>query len=172
MADVSPSIEALLSEERRFPPSQEFIDQANVSDPDVYQRADADYEGFWESWAEELHWFEKWDKVLQWDPPFAQWFLGGKTNISYNCLDRHLEGAAPQQGRHRVGGRAGRLAGLYLRRPAPGSVPLCQRTEEPWGEEGRQGNDLHAHDTGACHCHARLRPHRRASQHRFWRLQP
>ena len=92
MADVSPSIEALLSEERRFPPSQEFIDQANVSDPDVYQRADADYEGFWESWAEELHWFEKWDKVLQWDPPFAQWFLGGKTNISYNCLDRHLEG--------------------------------------------------------------------------------
>ena len=79
---------------------------------------------------------------------------------------------APQQGRHRVGGRAGRLEGLYLRRPAPGSLPLCQRTEEPWGEEGRQGNDLHAHDTGACHCHARLHPHRRAPQHRFWRLQP
>ena len=92
MADNTPSIEALLSEERRFPPSAEFTAQANVSDPAIYEKADSDYEGFWEDWANELHWFKKWDKVLEWDPPFAQWFTGGKINISYNCLDRHLDG--------------------------------------------------------------------------------
>ena len=92
MADNTPSIEALLSEERRFPPSAEFTAQANVSDPAIYEKADSDYEGFWEDWANELHWFKKWDKVLEWDPPFAQWFTGGKINVSYNCLDRHLDG--------------------------------------------------------------------------------
>jgi len=52
--------------------------------------ADQDPEGFWESLARELHWFKRWNKVLQWDPPFAQWFAGGHINLSYNCLDRHL----------------------------------------------------------------------------------
>ena len=92
MADTTPSIETLLSEERRFPPTAEFIAQANASDPAIYEKADSDFEGFWEDWAKELHWFKKWDKVLEWDPPFAQWFTGGKTNLSYNCLDRHLDG--------------------------------------------------------------------------------
>ena len=92
MADNTPSIEALLSEERRFPPSAEFTAQANISDPAIYEKADSDFEGFWEDWANELHWFKKWDKVLEWDPPFAQWFTGGKINVSYNCLDRHLDG--------------------------------------------------------------------------------
>ena len=93
MADTTPNIEALLQEGRRFPPPEEFAAKANIRDPRVYEEADRDFEGFWARWAEELHWFKKWDKVLQWDPPFAQWFLDGKTNVSYNCLDRHLEGA-------------------------------------------------------------------------------
>lgn len=92
MVDNTPNIEALLHEDRTFPPSSEFSSQANVRDPEVYQEADKDYEGFWANWAEELHWFKKWDKVLEWEPPFAQWFLGGKTNVAYNCLDRHLSG--------------------------------------------------------------------------------
>ena len=172
MADVSPSIEALLSEERRFPPSQEFIDQANVSDPDVYQRADADYEGFWESWAEELHWFEKWDKVLQWDPPFAQWFLGGKTNISYNCLDRHLEGARRNKAAIVWEGEPGDWQ-VYTYGDLHREVCRFANGLKSLGvKKGDRVIDLHAHDTGACHCHARLHPHRRAPQHRFWRLQP
>ena len=57
---------------------------------DRYQRALADPEGFWAGFAEELDWFKKWDQVLDWQPPNAQWFLGAKTNMSYNCLDRHL----------------------------------------------------------------------------------
>ena len=83
-------IEALLQEERTFPPPQEFRRQANAADPKVYEEAQRDPEGFWAKLAEELHWFEKWEKVLDWDPPHAQWFTGGKINVSYNCIDRHL----------------------------------------------------------------------------------
>ena len=84
------SIDALLQEDRRFPPPEEFAKKANVQDPGIYDEADRDFEGFWARFAEELHWFKKWDKVLEWDPPFAKWFVGGKLNVSYNCLDRNL----------------------------------------------------------------------------------
>ena len=93
MVDNTPSIEALLQEDRTFPPPAEFAANANIHDPAVYQEANDDYEGFWSRWAEQLHWFKKWDQVLKWDPPFAQWFVGGKTNVAYNCLDRHLTGS-------------------------------------------------------------------------------
>ncbi|HZY64421.1 MAG TPA: acetate--CoA ligase [Rubrobacteraceae bacterium] len=72
-------------------PPEEFVQQANVTDPSVYEKAAEDPEGFWASWARELHWFKEWDKVLEWDPPEAQWFVGGKTNVSYNCLDYQIE---------------------------------------------------------------------------------
>ena len=86
-------LDDLLQETRLFPPSDEFRAQANLSDPDVYERAAADPEGFWAGWAEELDWFEKWHTVLEWNPPHARWFLGGKLNVSHNCLDRHLGGS-------------------------------------------------------------------------------
>jgi acetyl-CoA synthetase len=92
MEETKGGIDALLKEDRYFPPSAEFANLANVQDPDVYEKAEADFEGFWADWAEELSWFKKWDQVLQWDPPFAQWFTGGEINVSYNCLDRHLDG--------------------------------------------------------------------------------
>ena len=90
MVEQTGNIEALLQEDRRFPPPEEFARRANVSDPRVYEEAEKDLEGFWARFAEELHWFKKWDRVLEWDPPHAKWFTGGKTNLSYNCLDRHL----------------------------------------------------------------------------------
>ncbi len=90
MVENAGNIEALLQEERRFPPPEGFAEQANVRDPGVYEEAGKDFEGFWARYAEELHWFKKWDKVLDWDPPFARWFEGGKINVSYNCLDRHV----------------------------------------------------------------------------------
>ena len=83
-------LDDLLRETRLFPPSDEFRARANLSDPRVYERAAADPEGFWAGWAEELDWFEKWHTVLEWNPPRARWFLGGKLNVSHNCLDRHL----------------------------------------------------------------------------------
>ena len=86
-------IEALLQEDRTFPPPEEFRNRANIADPKVYEEAQRDPEAFWARFAEELDWFKKWDQVLQWDPPHAKWFVGGKINVSYNCVDRHLASA-------------------------------------------------------------------------------
>src|SRR5215210_370191 len=90
---ISPEIDALLREERAFPPSEAFRAQANVRDPRVYEEAARDPEGFWENFARELEWSQPWTKVLEWNPPHAKWFVGGKINASVNCLDRHLKGA-------------------------------------------------------------------------------
>ena len=92
MAEMGPAIESLLHEGRQFPPPPDFAKKANANDPGIYERAARDPEAFWEEMAKEIDWFTPWEKVLQWDPPFAQWFVGGKLNISYNCLDRHLKG--------------------------------------------------------------------------------
>jgi acetyl-CoA synthetase len=88
---MSDQIDALLQEHREFPPTSEFRKNANVSDPAIYSKARSDRERFWESWAEQLDWHTKWDRVLDWDPPHAKWFVGGKLNASFNCLDRHLD---------------------------------------------------------------------------------
>jgi acetyl-CoA synthetase len=84
-------LEVLLKEEERFEPPDEFVEQANFSDPAVYDEADQDFEAWWEGWAKELDWFEPWETVLEWDAPWAKWFQEGKLNASHNCLDRHVE---------------------------------------------------------------------------------
>jgi acetyl-CoA synthetase len=89
------TIESILDEQRLFPPPPGFAQGAHISSPEQYQqlcdRAQANPEQFWADLAaQELHWFTPWEKVLDWQPPFAQWFVGGKINLSYNCLDRHL----------------------------------------------------------------------------------
>ncbi len=92
-----PTIESILQEERLFPPTAEFSGQARIKSLEeyksLYDRAKADPLKFWSELAEqELHWFQKWDTVLDWsNPPFAKWFVNGKINLSYNCLDRHLD---------------------------------------------------------------------------------
>ncbi len=90
-----PTIESILQEKRLFPPSPEFSQNAQIKSLEDYQqlydKAQADPQKFWAGLAEtQLEWFKKWDTVLDWQPPFAKWFDGGKINISYNCLDRHL----------------------------------------------------------------------------------
>jgi acetyl-CoA synthetase len=93
---TQPTIESILQENRSFPPSAEFASQAAVKSLDAYKQlyetAKADPTGFWADQAtKELHWFKPWDTVLDWsNPPFAKWFDGGKINLAYNCLDRHL----------------------------------------------------------------------------------
>ena len=89
---AEPTIEAYYLEERTFPPPDEFRANALVSDESLYKEADADWEAFWARQAEELvTWFEPWHTVCEWELPFAKWFVGGKLNVSYNCLDRHVE---------------------------------------------------------------------------------
>jgi acetyl-CoA synthetase len=84
----------VLQEERIFPPPPEFSAQAHIKSEGELEKlrveARDDPESFWARMAEELHWFKKWDTVLKWEPPHAEWFAGGKINLSYNCLDRHL----------------------------------------------------------------------------------
>ncbi|MBI2071082.1 MAG: acetate--CoA ligase [Elusimicrobia bacterium] len=84
------TLEDLLIEKRRFPPSKEFRDQANVKKENIYKEG-ARALKFWEKRAGKLVWSKKWKKVLQWKEPFAQWFVGGKLNASVNCVDRHLD---------------------------------------------------------------------------------
>lgn len=90
-----PTIESILQEKRLFDPPAEFSQNAHIKSLEEYQqlydKAQADPQKFWAELAEtQLQWFQKWDTVLDWQPPFAKWFVGGKINISYNCLDRHL----------------------------------------------------------------------------------
>tara|TARA_Y100001936_G_scaffold219730_1_gene233305 strand:+ start:5103 stop:7058 length:1956 start_codon:yes stop_codon:yes gene_type:complete len=90
MSDAG-ELDALLQEDRRFRPPATFVDQANINDRDIYESAASDPEGYWSKWAAELDWFEPWQRVLKWSPPHAEWFIGGRINVSYNCLDRHVE---------------------------------------------------------------------------------
>ena len=83
------SIENLGYESRHFPPSAEFVAQANFK-ADIYANADADRLAFWESQARELTWDQPWSTVLDWQVPYAKWFVGGKLNASVNALDRHV----------------------------------------------------------------------------------
>ncbi len=86
------NLNTLLKENRTFAPPEEFKAKANFNDPDVYERAETDPEGYWSEQAQKLSWFKPYDKVLDWDPPHAKWFTGGKLNAAYNCVDRHREG--------------------------------------------------------------------------------
>ena len=88
---MSEAIEALLAEGRTFAPSDAFTSRSLVTDRSLHDQADADLEGFWAAQAEALvDWYEPWEAVLEWDLPFSKWFVGGKLNVSYNCLDRHV----------------------------------------------------------------------------------
>src|SRR5690242_17674416 len=86
---MSDQLDTLLDEQRRFPPAPGFTAQANAQ-AEMYPRAAADPEAFWAGEAGRLDWMKPWDKVLVWTPPHAKWFVGGKLNVSANCLDRHL----------------------------------------------------------------------------------
>src|SRR6266853_4370054 len=90
----SSDIQSTLKEQRVFEPPSEFSSRAHIKSMADYERlyeeADRDPETFWANIARELDWFEPWNKVLEWNVPWAKWFVGGKTNISHNCLDRHV----------------------------------------------------------------------------------
>jgi acetyl-CoA synthetase len=91
---MSQSIDSILKETRVFQPSPEFSQEAHIKSLEQYERlyrdAEEDPEKFWGEIAGQLHWFRKWDRVLEWEAPWAKWFVGGQINLSYNCLDRHV----------------------------------------------------------------------------------
>src|SRR4051812_23117218 len=89
-ADNKGTIETLLHEERVYTPSPEFVAQANMADPAVYERAEQDPEGFWRDATRVIDWFKEPNDVLDWNPPFAKWYKDGVLNACYNAVDRHL----------------------------------------------------------------------------------
>src|SRR5690606_3268756 len=93
--EMSDSIQSVLQESRTFAPPESFRARAHLKDlaefQAMYRRSLEDPEGFWGEAARMLHWFEPWRKVLEWNEPHAQWFVGGKTNLAYNCLDLQIE---------------------------------------------------------------------------------
>jgi acetyl-CoA synthetase len=94
----SGQVDTIMQEARLFPPPPEFADKARIKSLAHYEAmwhaAAHDLDAFWGSEAAAIHWFEPFTKVLEWNEPFAKWFVGGKTNASYNCLDAHLDSAA------------------------------------------------------------------------------
>jgi acetyl-CoA synthetase len=92
MATRENTIDTLLTEDRSFAPPEDFRERAHVTDDAPFRRAEADPEAYWAEWASQLHWFQPWSEVLRWNAPQAEWFVGGKLNAAYNCLDRHLDG--------------------------------------------------------------------------------
>lgn len=102
---MSEALSNLGSENRTFAPTEAFASQANAKQ-EIYERADKDYLAFWEEQASALYWHKKWDQVLDWQSPFAKWFIGGKLNASYNALDRHV-----------LEGRGDRIAFLFEGEP-------------------------------------------------------
>jgi acetyl-CoA synthetase len=88
---MTENIETLLKESRLYHPSARTTAAAYIKDYESeYQKSIADPEGFWSRMANELHWFSPWTQVLEWNYPWAKWFVGGTCNIAYNCLDRHV----------------------------------------------------------------------------------
>ena len=130
MADNQTAIESSLQENRVFPPPPEFSAKAHIKSREEYERlyreSIDDPEGYWGKVASELHWFKKWDRVLDWKAPYAKWFVGGKTNVAYNCLDRQIElgrgdkaailwEGEPESGRPGSGGSVHRITYRTLR---------------------------------------------------------
>ncbi len=136
------SIDSVLQESRVFPPNPDFAQAAHVRNLDDYQalwnRAKDDPEGFWGEIARDrLHWFKPFDKVLEWNAPYAKWFVGGQTNAAYNCLDRHLDGPRRNKAAIIWEGEPGDRRVLTLPGPPPRGLPVRQRAEVPRHPEGR-----------------------------------
>jgi len=128
------AIESILQENRLFPPSAEFAQNATIKSFEEYQqlyaKAKADPQAFWSQLAEkELHWFEKWSETLDWQPPFAKWFVNGKINICSTVLT-DISPPGDVISRHHLGRRTGRQPHHYLRTATPRSVSICNALKE------------------------------------------
>jgi acetyl-CoA synthetase len=151
-----PEIENLLAEKRTFPPDPAFAAQANVTAA-IYDEANADYVGFWERQAKDrLSWYTPFGQTLDWDLPFAKWFVGGELNVAYNCVDRHVErGLGDRVAYHWVGEPGDTRTLTYadlMRESSKAANALLEL-----GAARVTGSRLHAHDPG---CRSRCSPAR------------
>ena len=128
---------------------------------DLYEEAERDFEAFWAKIARErINWSKPFETTLEWDLPFAKWFVGGELNITYNCVDRHVERGLGDKVAYHWIGEPGDTRTHHLRRPPPRGPEGRQRAQGARHQDGRPGRDLHADDPGAADRDARLRPAR------------
>ena len=163
-------LEELLDQET-FSPPEGFKEQAVVSDDAIYEQAE-DYEAFWAERAEALHWDTKWDQVLDWsNPPFAKWFVGGKLNVSYNCVDRHVEAGNGDRVAYHWRGEEGEELDVTYADLHRDVQKFANALKDARRLQGRRRRDLPADDPRGRGGDARLRAHRRDPQRRLRRLQ-
>ena len=133
-------IESMMQEGRTISPSDTFKQNAKLKSEaeyeKLYRQSLDDPETFWGDVANELHWFQPWDTVTEWNEPFVKWFVGGKTNIAYNCLDFQIEQGRGDKQALLLGGRTGRQTHLHLPRTAHGSVQIRQRLKRSGRQKG------------------------------------
>ncbi len=162
---------AELLDQETFDPPAEFVENALLTDPAIYEEAAKDPVAWWEKQAEDLHWFEKWDTALdESNPPFYKWFRAARSTPSYNCLDRHVDDGKGDKVALPLARRGGRAARRDLRRPAGRHQAAGQRPDRQRRREGRRGRDLPADDPRGRGGHAGLRAHRRDPQRGLRRL--
>ena len=136
----------------------------------MYRQADQDPEGFWSECARELAWFKPFDKVLDWKPPFAKWFIGGELNASYNCIDRHLAGPRRNKVAFIWEGEPGDPRVLTYQMLADGGLALRQCASEPRRCKGDRVVDLYAAGARSGDRDAGVRADRRDSFGDFRRI--
>ena len=174
VSDVRNDIESVLHEQRKFECPEEFSQKAHIKSLEEYERiyreSVEDPEKFWGGIASELHWFKPWDKVLEWNRPWAKWFVGGKINLSYNCLDRHVQTWRKNKAAIIWEGEPGEVRTLTYQQLLTRSAEVRERPEVARREKRRPRRHLHGHDAGAADRDAGLRPHRRAAHGRLRRV--
>ncbi len=178
MADTASTSEGNLEQQleemlqiETFDPPEAFREHALLSDPAVYDKADADWKGWWTEQAKNLHWFkEPTTDVNESNPPFYKWFEDGKINASYNCLDRHVEAGKGDKVAYHWRGEEGEERDVTYADLLRDVQRLRQRAEGPGDREGRRRRDLPADDPRGRRGDARLRAHRSAAQRRLRRL--
>ena len=145
------SIESVLTEKRSFPPPPEFAARAHVKSwaeyEQLYRKAADDPEGFWASVAGELRWESPWQRVLDWKLPYAKWFVGGKLNVSVNCLDRHLASARKNKAAILWEGEPGDTRVITYAQLHREVCMAANALTELGVKRGRPRRDLHADDS-------------------------
>ncbi len=162
MSVSAKTIDTLLDERRTFAPSPEFLANAKVTDQSLHDAAAADPEAFWAEQARKyVTWYRPFDKVLEWDLPFAKWFLGGELNVSYNCLDRHVEAGRGEKVAYHFEGEPGDTRSITYSELLAEVCRLANALRKLGIKRGDRVGDLHADDPGAADGDARLREDRR-----------
>ena len=150
-------LSALLHETRTFPPPEEFAKQANAQ-PGIYAEAEADPLAFWASQAKRLTWDTPWTDVLEWNLPFAKWFVGGKLNVAVNCVDRHVAAGLGDRVAFHWEGEPGDTRTITYADLLTLVSPGRQRPDRARCAGGGQGRHLHADDPRDRGRHAGLCP--------------